>query len=147
MFSSGHRWRQCRLLDRKKFGRRLFEKKDSLLFKKRHLEKAEEFYQEHGGKAIIIARFMPIVRTFAPIVAGIAQMDYSKFLSFNVFGGLFWVLTTLLGGYFLGAIPGADKYFHYLIIGVIVVSLLPSAIHFWKEYKADIFKKIKSFKK
>lgn len=128
----------------KNFGRKLFEKKDSFFFKKKYLRKAEKFYEEHGGKAIVIARFMPIIRTFAPIVAGVAQMSYPRFLSFNIFGGIFWVLLTTLTGYFLGTkVPGADKYFHYIVIAVIFISLLPSAIHFWKEYREEIIAKIK----
>lgn len=119
----------------KKFGRKLFQKEDSLFFKKKHLHEAENFYEKHGGKTIVIARFLPIIRTFAPIVAGIAQMDYSRFISFNVFGGIFWVLATTLGGYILGAkAPEADKYFHIIVIVVIIVSLIPSFIHFGKDY-------------
>jgi len=117
-----------------KWGRKLFEKKDSLIFKRKHLVKAEKFYEEHGGKAIVIARFMPIIRTFVPIMAGVGKMHYSRFVSFNVIGGILWVVSMSLGGYFIGSkFPGADKYFHYLILGVIFVSLVPSGLHFWKE--------------
>ncbi|MFH1601521.1 MAG: VTT domain-containing protein [Candidatus Shapirobacteria bacterium] len=126
-----------------KWGRRLFEKKESLIFKKKHLEKAEDFYRLHGGKAIVIARFMPIIRTFVPIMAGVAQMHYDRFVSFNVIGGILWVLTMGFGGYLIGTyFPGADKYFHYLVLAVIFVSLLPSAYHFYKEYGSEFKKKI-----
>lgn len=128
----------------RKAGRRLFKRKDSLFFHKKNLVKAQNFYEKHGGKTIVLARFMPFIRTFAPIVAGIGKMDYPRFLFFNVFGGVFWVLATTLLGYFLGSkVPGADKYFHILILAVIFVSVLPSAIHFWKEYKKDIKKLVK----
>ena len=127
----------------KKAGKKLFKKEDSFFFHKKNLVKAQKFYEEHGGKTIVIARFMPFIRTFAPIVAGIGDMKYSRFIFFNVFGGIFWVLSTTFLGYFVGSkFPGADKYFHYIILAVILVSVLPSAIHLWKEYGKDIKKKI-----
>jgi len=93
----------------KKVGPSIFKREDSLLFKKSHLTKAHKFYENHGGKTIILARFIPIVRTFAPIVAGAAGMDYKNFISFNIIGGIGWVWGMLLLGYFLGsAIPNVD---------------------------------------
>ena len=94
-----------------KVGRKLFQKKDSLLFHKDNLMKAEKFYEQHGKKTIVIARFMPMIRTFAPIVAGIGSMDYKTFISYNVFGGLIWGVGLTLAGYYLGnLIPDVDKY-------------------------------------
>lgn len=118
----------------KRVGRRLFRREDSLLFHKDHLLKAENFYKEHGGKAIVLARFMPIVRTFAPIVAGIGTMHYSRFIVFNVFGGLLWAGGISLAGYFLGSlIPDVDTYLLPIVLVIIVISILPSAIHILKD--------------
>jgi membrane-associated protein len=117
-------------------GRRLFQREDSFWFHKKHLLKAEQFYERHGGKAIILARFMPIVRTFAPIVAGMGSMKYSRFLFYNLFGGLLWGVGVCVAGYFFGRILPAeevDKYLLPVIFLIIVVSLLPSVIHFWRE--------------
>ncbi len=121
-----------------RFGRRLFQKEDSWLFHKKHLVTAQRFYEKHGGKAIVLARFVPIVRTFAPIVAGIGAMRYRTFLSFNVIGGLIWTFGVTLLGYSLGAlIPDVDKYLLPIILVIIVVSLLPSIFHLYQEHKAN----------
>jgi membrane-associated protein len=110
-------------------GPRLFSRDDSLLFKKRYLIQTHEFYERHGGKTIIIARFMPIIRTFAPVVAGAASMSYRRFLSFNVFGGIFWVASMSLLGYGLASVyPSITKHIDKLIIVIIFVSLLPALI-------------------
>jgi membrane-associated protein len=110
-------------------GPRLFTRDDSLLFKKRHLLRTKEFYERHGGKTIIIARFMPIIRTFAPVVAGVGQMPYRRFLSYNVFGGIGWVASMTLLGYGLAsAWPQITKHVDKLIIIIIFVSLLPAMI-------------------
>ena len=125
-------------------GPRIFKREDSLLFHKKNIIKANEFYKKHGGKTIIIARFLPFIRTFAPIVAGVGEMEYKRFLFFNIFGGIFWVLTTLLGGYLLGnTIPNIDQYFLIIILVVILVSASPGLYHFWKEYRQPIWAKIK----
>lgn len=124
-----------------RIGRRLFQRDDSLLFKRKHLLKAEAFYEQHGGKAIILARFMPIVRTFAPIVAGVGKMHYTRFLSYNVIGGFLWGVGMSLAGYFFGNLLPADKVDRYLlpvIAVIIVLSILPSAIHLWRESGDDI---------
>ncbi len=114
----------------RRVGRRLFNKEDSVLFHKDHLLKAEAFYEKHGGKAIILARFMPIVRTFAPIVAGIGTMKYERFLFFNVLGGFLWAVGLTLAGFFLGSlIPDVDKYLLPIVVAIVVLSLLPSVIH------------------
>lgn len=106
-------------------GPAIFSRPDSKWFRQEHLRKTEEFYKKHGGKTIIYARFVPIVRTFAPFIAGVARMDYSRFLSYNIFGGIGWValLTTL--GYFLGSVPVVRQNFEKVILGIIVVSVLP----------------------
>jgi membrane-associated protein len=110
----------------KKGGRKLYDRPESRFFKKVHLEKTTAFYQKHGGKTIILARFIPLLRTFAPVVAGISGMEYKKFAVFNVVGGIFWICSTTLLGYFLGnLIPNIEKYIHYVIAVVIVFSLLP----------------------
>ena len=110
----------------RKYGRKLFEKEDSFFFKKKYLHDAEAFYEKHGKTTIIIARFVPIVRTFAPIVAGIGQMRYKIFLSYNIIGGLFWTTGMLLVGYFLGGmIPNPDKYILPIAFVIIIVSFLP----------------------
>lgn len=125
----------------KKTGPRIFKREDSLLFHKKNIVRANKFYQKHGGKTIVIARFMPFIRTFAPIVAGIGKMDYSRFLFFNIFGGIFWVASTTLGGYILGSkIPNIDRYFIFIIGAVILVSASPGLYHFWKEYRKPMWK-------
>ena len=111
-------------------GPRLFRREESLLFKPRYLRQAHEFYERHGGKTVIIARFMPIVRTFVPVVAGAAGMDYRKYTYYNVVGGVLWIWSLLLTGYFLGRyIPGIGDHLEKLIIAVIALSLLPAVIH------------------
>lgn len=117
----------------KKMGQVLYSKKDSRFFKKAHLEKAHAFYEKHGGKAIIIARFMPFVRTFAPIVAGTANMTYKKFLSFNIIGGILWGMGVTTAGYVLGqVVPDVDKYLIPIILLIIVASVAPPAYHYVK---------------
>ena len=126
------------------FGRRvgpaLFRRPKSLLFNPDHLRRAHDFYEKHGGKTIIIARFMPIIRTFAPIVAGMGEMEYRRFLSFNVFGGLFWVISMTGIGYFLGQIPGVRDHIEVVIVVVVFLSILPGIIAFAREW----YKKKKS---
>jgi membrane-associated protein len=113
----------------KKLGPALFRKEDSLLFKKKHLIATHEFYERHGGKTIIIARFVPIVRTFAPVVAGMANMSYKRFAAFNIIGGIGWVFSMTMIGYSLIKIfPNAEKHIHIIIVVVIALSLLPGVI-------------------
>jgi membrane-associated protein len=107
-----------------RLGRGVFEK-GSKFFKKEYLEEAEAFYAKHGGKAIILARFVPIVRTFAPFVAGISEMHYGKFISYNIIGGLSWVSLFLLGGFWFGNIPFVKENFHYVVIAIILISIVP----------------------
>jgi membrane-associated protein len=110
----------------KKYGRKLFDRDQGFFFKKKHLYDAEIFYEKHGKSTIIIARFIPIIRTFAPIVAGIGNMKYLVFISYNIFGGILWVTGVLLAGYFLGGIiPNPDKYIIPIAFLIIVISFLP----------------------
>lgn len=112
-----------------KVGRKFFEKEDSFLFHKKNLNKAQEFYEQHGAAAIVLARFIPIIRTFAPIVAGIADMNYTTFVRYNVIGGILWAIGVTLAGYYLGSlIPDVDKYLLPIIGLIIVTSLLPALI-------------------
>ena len=118
----------------RRVGRRLFQKQDSLFFHKKNLRRAEEFYEKHGAKTIVLARFMPIVRTFAPIVAGISEMHYRRFVTYNIIGGVLWGLGVTLIGYFLGGlIPDVDRYLLPIVIFIIVISVLPSAVHILKD--------------
>ena len=118
----------------RKAGHSLFHREDSRFFKKKYLLAAQEFYEKHGGKTIILARFVPIIRTFAPTVAGIAEMNYKKFLSFNIFGGVLWVASMLLLGYFLGQlVPNIDKNIDKVIIIVIFVSLIPLIVEYFRQ--------------
>ena len=110
-------------------GQALYSRPNSLFFRREHLIKTHEFYERHGGKTIVIARFMPIIRTFAPVVAGAASMTYRRFASYNIVGGCAWVLSMTLTGYFLGrSVPNIDKNLHLLVAGVIFLSLLPGII-------------------
>jgi membrane-associated protein len=117
-----------------RFGRRLFHRQDSRWFQKKHLVRAQKFYDLHGGKTIILARFLPIVRTFAPIVAGIGSMNYRVFLGYNLIGGAIWTISLTLLGYFLGrVIPDVDKYLLPVVAVIIVISVVPSAWHLYQE--------------
>lgn len=114
-------------------GKTLYQRRDSRFFKRRHLERAHEFYEEYGGKTVILARFVPIIRTFCPPVAGAAGMRYSRYLVYDVFGGFLWVWGMIFLGYTLGkTIPNIDKKIHYVIAGVIVASFIPAIYHAWK---------------
>jgi membrane-associated protein len=111
----------------------LYQRKDSRFFKRRHLESAHEFYEKYGGKTIILARFVPIIRTFCPPVAGAARMSYKRYLVYDIVGGFSWVWGMILLGYTIGRTDkNIDKHIHYVIAAVIVVSLMPAAYHAWK---------------
>lgn len=114
-------------------GASLYRREDSRFFRKRHLESAHEFYEKHGGKTIIFARFVPIIRTFCPPVAGAARMSYARYLTYDIFGGALWVWSMVLTGYTLGrTVPNVDKRIHYIIAAVIILSLIPAAHQAWK---------------
>src|SRR5258708_5504338 len=122
-----------------KSGPKLFTREQSLLFSKKHLLRTQAFYERHGGKTIIIARFMPFVRTFAPVVAGIGKMDYRRFLSFNIFGGIGWVFSMTMLGFTLGKVyPPITKQIDKLIIVIIFVSLLPAMISWLTNRKKTV---------
>jgi membrane-associated protein len=115
-------------------GPKLFTRPDSLLFNRKHLITTKEFYERHGPFTIVIARFIPILRTFAPVVAGVGAMEYKRFIVYNIAGGIGWVVTTVLGGYFLGQmVPNIHDHIHKVIAVVIVLSLLPAIIKIAKE--------------
>jgi membrane-associated protein len=119
-------------------GPRLYTREDSFFFRRSHLQRAHDFYEKYGGRAVILARFVPIVRTFCPPVAGAAKMPYSRYLLFDVFGGMFWVAAMILGGFTLGrSIPNIGKYIHYVIAVVAVVSILPAVIGVLRSQKTE----------
>lgn len=129
----------------RKVGERLFNKEDSLFFHKDHLRKAHDFYSRHGAKTIVLARFMPFVRTFAPIVAGMGEMKYSRFLFYNILGALLWVVGLTLLGFWLGNIvTNIDQYLLPIIALIVLVSILPGLIHFYKENRTFLKEKILS---
>lgn len=113
-------------------GTKIFSREDSFFFHKDHLERTRKFYEKYGAKTIVIARFVPIVRTFAPTVAGVGKMEYKRFLAYNVIGGISWVISMVFGGYFLGrSIPNIEKQIHWVILIVIFVSFIPIAKEWW----------------
>jgi len=118
-----------------KAGRRLFERPNSRFFKKEHLVKTQAFYDEHGGKTIIMAEFMPFARTFAPVVAGIAKMPYARFMSFNLVGVVVWIFSMTLLGSLLGGIPLVQKHFEKVVLLIILLSVAPAILHFLKARK------------
>lgn len=117
------------------FGHKLFSNPDSKIFKQSYLEQTHKFYEKHGGKTIILARFVPIVRTFAPFVAGMGQMEYKRFSLYNVTGGLLWVLIFTYAGYFFGGLPFVQENLKVLMLVIIVVSVLPAVIEVWRNRK------------
>lgn len=129
----------------KRLGPKVFTKDSSLLFNKKHLERAQKFYDKHGGKTIILARFMPVIRAFAPVVAGAGRMNYQRFLTFNLAGGVLWAIGVTLAGFYLGSlIPDVDKYL-LPIVGLIILASIAPALHHLlvdAEIRASIIKKI-----
>lgn len=116
-------------------GPRIFNRPDSRFFKREHLIKTKEFYEKHGGKTIIYARFIPIIRTFAPFVAGVAGMPYTRFAAFNIFGGIGWVIAMTLAGYWLGQVELIRRHFEKVVIGIVLVSVLPILFEYLKARK------------
>jgi membrane-associated protein len=122
----------------KKIGPALFVKEDSLVFKKRYLQKAEDFFAKHGPKSIVLARFVPIVRTFTPILAGVGSMEYKVFLTYNIVGGIIWGGGITLLGYYLGSvIPNIDKYLVPIVLVIIAVSFIPVIVGIFSEMKTE----------
>jgi membrane-associated protein len=114
-------------------GPKIFTREDSRWFSKRHLVRTREFYERHGGKTIVLARFIPIIRTFAPVVAGVGQMEYRRFLAYNVLGGIGWVVSMTWAGYLLGqAIPDIGRYIHVVIVVIVILSVIPIGVEWWK---------------
>lgn len=119
-----------------KIGYRLFERSNSKLFRREYLDRTHEFYERHGGKTIIYAKFVPIIRTFAAFIAGVGRMHYVRFLAFNVFGAIGWVTLMVSLGYFLGGVPLIRHNFEKVVLGIIVISLLPAGLHLLKSRRA-----------
>lgn len=114
-------------------GPRIFTREESRWFSKKHLVRTREFYERHGGKTIVLARFIPIIRTFAPVVAGVGQMEYRKFLAYNVLGGIGWVVSMTWAGYLLGqVIPDIGRYIHIVIVVVVTLSVIPIGVEWWR---------------
>ncbi len=119
-------------------GPKVFSKEDVRFLNKKYLDRTHEFYEKHGGKTIILARFIPIIRTFAPFVAGIGKMTYGRFFSYNVFGGLAWIAIFLFGGYFFGNIPLVKRNFTLVILAIIFISVLPAVIEFLNQRRRSL---------
>ncbi len=110
-------------------GNALYRREDSFFFRRSHLRRAHDFYEKYGGKTVILARFVPIIRTFCPPVAGAAQMPYTRYLTYDIFGGIFWVGSMILGGYLLGrSVPNINQRIHWVILVVVFLSILPAII-------------------
>lgn len=118
------------------FGERLFTNPNSKIFRRSYLDKTHEFYEKHGGKAIILARFVPIIRTFAPFVAGMGKMSYRRFAAYNVIGALVWVLLFTYSGYIFGDMPMVQQNLKLLIVAIIFISILPGVIEIWRHRRA-----------
>jgi membrane-associated protein len=119
-----------------KAGEKLYSKKDSLIFKQSHLQTTKAYYDKYGGRTIILGRFLPIIRTFAPILAGVIKIDFKKFMIYNIVGALAWINSIGLIGYFLGKeFPGIKNYLGYIVIGLIVITTAPVAVTYFKNRK------------
>jgi len=117
-------------------GPRIFSRPDSLLFKQAYVTRTQAFFARHGGKTLIYAKFVPIIRTFAPFMAGVGRMSYPRFFSFNIFGGIGWVLSMTLAGYYLGGVPLIRRNFEKVVIGIVIVSILPLLIQFFRSRRS-----------
>jgi membrane-associated protein len=127
---------QCGYFIGSRTGPAIFNRPDSRLFKKEYLHQTQAFYDKHGGKTLIYAKFVPIVRTFAPFMAGVAGMPYGRFLSFNIFGGLGWVILMTVSGYFLGQIPLVRRHFEKIVILIVLISVLPVVLQIIRSRKS-----------
>ncbi len=120
----------------RRIGPKVFARTDSRLLNAKHLQRAQAFYDKYGGRTIVLARFMPIIRTFAPFVAGIGKMPYRRFAMFNVAGGTVWVASFLLAGHWFGNIPAIKRNFHIVIVAIVAISVAPIAIEWWRSRRA-----------
>jgi membrane-associated protein len=125
-----------------RIGPRVFTSETSRFLNKEHLLRTQRFYEKYGGKTIIIARFMPIVRTFAPFVAGIGQMRYPRFAAFNVVGGIVWVASFTIAGFFFGNVPVVKRNFHFVILAIIIISVMPPVIEFLRARREHAAEKL-----
>jgi membrane-associated protein len=116
-------------------GRRLFSRKGSRLFNPAHLERTERFYEKHGGKTVLIARFVPIVRTFAPFVAGMGRMEYQRFLAYSFGGAVLWIGSLTYAGYFFGNLPVVRENLSFVIVGIVILSVMPGVIEYLRSRK------------
>ena len=121
-----------------RIGPRVFTSETSRLLNKEHLVRTQHFYEKYGGKTIILARFMPVVRTFAPFVAGIGRMRYAQFAAYNVVGGFFWVAAFTLAGYFFGELPVVKRNFHFVIVAIIIISIIPPVLEFLRARRGPV---------
>lgn len=130
----------------KKFGPMVFSKERSFFLSKEHIQRSELFFTRYGGKAIILARFLPIIRTITPVMAGVGNMRYGTFLLYNIIGGILWAVVIPFTGFFLGNIvPGVDRYLIPIILAIIFLSALPTLIPLWHKYKRQLFQKVASY--
>ena len=118
-----------------KIGPAVFKREDSIWLRKKHLARAHEFFEKYGGRAIILARFVPIVRTFVPFVAGVGAMTYRRFIAFNIIGGFIWIYSFTYLGYFFGNLPIIKKNFGLVIVAIIILSVLPMAVELFREWR------------
>jgi membrane-associated protein len=118
-----------------KLGPAVFKREDSIFLRRKHLDRAHAFFEKYGGRAIILARFVPIVRTFVPFVAGIGKMTYSRFIAYNLIGGFIWIYAFIYLGYAFGNLPFVQKNFKLVILAIIFISILPIVIEAWKAYR------------
>lgn len=118
-------------------GPKVFERPDSRWLRREHLLRTQRFYDRYGGVTIIIARFVPIIRTFAPFLAGVASMPYARFLSYNVIGGVMWIASLVYAGYFFGNIPWVKENLSFIVIGIVIVSLIPAVVTFLRERRKN----------
>ncbi len=117
----------------RKLGAKLYDRPDSMLFKRSHLKQTQDFYEKHGGKTIILARFIPIVRTFAPTVAGVAGMTYRSFAVYNVVGAFIWIWSLIFAGFLLGrSVPGIKDYIHFIVVGIVILSVMPIVVKWYQ---------------
>ena len=117
-------------------GPKVFQMQNSRIFKKEYLDRTHQFYEKYGPITIVIGRFVPIIRTFAPFLAGVGSMTYGKFLTYNVVGGIFWIFSFTLGGYFFGNLPFVKKNFTLVIFAIIIISVMPTVIEYYRQRKA-----------